>query len=203
MSNFAIDHGTIKSILVNAYASLLKRRDDVIAACANVPEHLQTENDFNNAQHIVEELKEAKNAARTARLSNQSPFKDASATVQEFFHDIEGPLQSALKTVLDRLTEAAHSRRPNLPKESMKPAPVVGIGAGSPIVTSSHLAAVLGPEIKLVWSVEGVDRATLNLEILRDFLTDACLLGACRKHLAAKGPNQIAGVVYKETAQPT
>ena len=45
---------------------------------------------------------------------------------------------------------------------------------------------------------EGFDRPLLDLEALRPFLTESALLTACSRHLAAHGPNRLAGVDYRE-----
>jgi hypothetical protein len=50
------------------------------------------------------------------------------------------------------------------------------------------------------WEVDGVDRAALDLEPLRFYLTDAALLAACRKHLEENGPHSLPGASYREVA---
>jgi hypothetical protein len=201
MPNFQIDHNKIRSILANAYISLRQRRDDVIAAFAKLPNQLTTDEDIELAQGVVRELNETREAARRDRLSDQKPFKDASATVQECFEDIEKSLQGALSKVLNRIADVARSRQPNFPADRSTADPVATAGE-TPIVTNSPLAKVLGPEIELVWLVKDIDRATLDLEKLRNYLTDAALFTACRKHLKEHGSEKIKGVWYEEVAQP-
>jgi hypothetical protein len=201
MPDFQIDHNKIRLILTNAYISLRQRRDNVIAAFAKLPDQLATDEDIELAQRIVRELNETREAARRDRLSDQKPFKDASAMVQEFFDDIEKPLQGALKDVLNRIADVARSRQPNFPADA-SPGDAVAIAGETPIVTNSPLAKVLGPDIELVWSVKGIDRATLDLEKLRDYLTEVSLFTACRKHLKERGSEQIKGVWYERVAQP-
>jgi hypothetical protein len=201
MPYFQIDHIKLRSILADAYLSLRQRRDIVIAAFAKLPDQLATDEDIELAQGVVRELNETRETARRDRLSDQKPFKDASATVQEFFDDIEKPLQSALSNVLNRIADVASSRKSNFPADRLAADPVVKAGE-APVVTNSPLAKVLGPEIELVWSIKEINRATLDLEKLRNYLTEASLLTACRKHLKEHGSEKIRGVWYKEVAQP-
>ena len=69
-------------------------------------------------------------------------------------------------------------------------------------MSNSPLAKVLGSDIELVCSVKAFDRATLELEQLRNYLTEVSLLSACRKHLREHGSEKIMGVWYEEVAQP-
>jgi hypothetical protein len=201
MPDFQIDHNKIRSILADAYISLRQRRDNVIAAFVELPDQLVTDEDIELAQGVIRELNETREAARRDRLSDQKPFKDASATIQEFFDDIEKPLEGALKSVLNRIADVARSRQPNFPADRPTGDPVARTGE-TPIVTNSALAKVLGPEIELVWSVKDIDRETLDLEKLRNYLTAASLFTACRKHLKEQGSEQIKGVWYERVAQP-
>ena len=198
---FAIDHDAIRSTLADANAPLLQRRDNLLAASSRAPEQLETDEDVDRARRFAKQLDEAIREARKARLSDGRPFRDASAAVKSFFDEIEKPLQSALQTVLNRLTDAAHHSRLKQGEtpQSAPPTPV-GINiSGEAIVTT---ALPRSPQIKLFWSIEGFDRATLDLEALRNYLTEASILAACRKHLADRGPQKLSGVVYHEVAQP-
>src|SRR5690349_6789736 len=79
MPYFQIDHIKLRSILADAYLSLRQRRDNVIAAFAKLPDQLATDEDIELAQGIVRELNETREATRRDRLSDQKPFKEASA----------------------------------------------------------------------------------------------------------------------------
>ena len=201
MPDFQIDHTKIRSILADAYMSLRQRCDDALAAFAELPDQLTTDEDIDLAQGVVRELNETREAARRGRLSDQKPFKDASSTVQQWFDDIEKPLQDALSNVLNRIADVALSRRPNFPADRSTSDPVVKVGEIA-IVSKLAIAKVLGPDIELVCSVKAFDRATLDLEKLRNYLTDVSLLTACRKYLKEHGSEQLMGVWYEEVAQP-
>ena len=107
--------------------------------------------------------------------------------------------------MLNRLTDAAHRHRPE-PADAPAPVPVGMDLSGKTIATAepaqSLRATAPQAEIRLAWSIDGVDRQALDLEALRGYLTDASLLAACRKHLAEHGPHKLSGVVYREVAQP-
>ncbi len=205
---FAIDHDAIRATLADANAPLLRRRDDLLGASGRAPELLDSDQDIDRARLFARQLDEAIREARVARLSDGRPFRAASATVKRFFDEIEEPLKRASRTILKRLTDTAHRGRRNQTETPVSAPPTpVGIDvSGEAVVTAPPLhsptAAAAHREIMLVWSIESFDRATLDLEALRDYLTEASILAACRKHLADHGPRQLPGAVYREVAQP-
>lgn len=204
---FAIDHAAIEATLKDANEPLIKRGADLIAAYARMPESLVSDDDVTRARRFSGQLDEAIKEIRKARLSDGRPFKTATATVKAFFDGIDKPIKQALENVLTRLTDAADRGRPapdDIPEAAKAP---VGIDvSGETIITAksqqSPEPASPRAEIQLAWSIEAVDRATLDLEALRSYLTDASLLAACRKHLATNGPHKLGGVSYREVAQP-
>ena len=73
-------------------------------------------------------------------------------------------------------------------------------------MTASHKlqhSSILGDDLTIAWAVESFDRAKLDLEKLRQYLTDACLLAACGRHLNDHGPDKISGVAYHKVAKPS
>jgi len=159
MTMFQIDHNKISSILEGAHASLMRRCDQVIEESAAIPEKHQTDQDLEHARDVALELNEAKTAARNARLLDQKPFKVASATVQEFFNNIERPLG---RTENRPGPNCRCGSQPPIkfPRRPPTSPDTLGRGAGVAIVvTNPPLAAILGAEIELVWSVRSVDRA--------------------------------------------
>jgi hypothetical protein len=204
---FAIDYGAIETTLKDANARLLKRRDDLLAAFSRAPDPLALDEDINRARHFAKQLEEAIREASKARLSDGRPFRDASATVKAFFDEIEKPLKKTLQAILKRLTDAAHQSH-SAPSTSPVPTSTpVAIDTSGEIIATAELrlpsqSGSQHAEIRLTWEIEGYDRAGLNLEALRKYLTDAAILAACRKHLADHGPHKLDGVVYREVAQP-
>lgn len=202
---FSISHETVRANLSDAHASLFMRRDAINAKLAIVPKLLETDEEIEGAQAVVDELEKIIKDAKAARLADGKPFRDASKTVQTFFDEIEKPLKNELQKLLDRFTETYLSRQPNTPEDLALSGSSVGIDvSGKPIVTVSASpphSSVLGEKLAVVWEVDSIDRAALDLEKLRSYLTDAALLTACGKHLDEHGPNKIAGVAYHKVAQ--
>jgi len=203
---FAIDYGAIETTLRDANARLLKRRDDLLAAFARAPAPLALDEDIDRARHFAKQLERAIREAKRARLSDGRPFRDASATVKVFFDEIEKPLKNTLQAILKRLTDAAHQSQSTPSTPPVPTSTPVGIDTSGEIIATAELHPPSQPgaqhaEIQLAWEVEGYDRTGLNLEALRNYLTDAAILAACRKHLADNGPHKLDGVVYREVAQ--
>lgn len=96
-------------------------------------------------------------------------------------------------------------RQPNVPEEPDLAGAVIGTDvSGASVVTvpaQPPHSPVLGEKLAVVWEVESIDRAALDLEKLGPYLTEAALLTACSKHLDEHGANKIAGVAYHKVAQ--
>ncbi len=50
------------------------------------------------------------------------------------------------------------------------------------------------------WEVTSIEPETIDLEALREHLSEAVLLNAARKHLKASGPHTLRGATYKQVA---
>lgn len=70
---------------------------------------------------------------------------------------------------------------------------------GSTSLTQSGHPEV-AEEIKMSWEIENIDREVIDLEALREHLTDAALMNAARKHLNSNGPHTLHGASYKQVA---
>jgi hypothetical protein len=139
------------------------------------------------------------NQARKQRLLEQKEFNTALKTVQQVFDEIERPLGDAISDLLKKVGEDSLRRLANEP-----PGQTAGVtDRGEPIVsiTTQQAPPVIGENIKLIWDVGSLDRASLDLEQLRNFFTDASLMLACRKHLEDHGPWQLKGVRYHQVAR--
>ena len=198
---FAINHDVIRSVLAEANQNLIHRRDELLAALQRAPVVLTTAADIEKTQLFLLQLRRAISETREARLSDGKPLRAAALTVRKFFVEIEEPLMRASKTVKERLTRAALQSRLPGPEAAVPP---VAIDFQGEIVISAEQTPLepIGQhlEIQLDWYVESVDLTSVDLESLRQYFTEASVLAACRKHLAANGPNKIAGVSYKEVA---
>ncbi len=200
---FAIDHDALKAVLADANRRLIERKNELCSALPRVPEALLSADHISRAKVFARQLQDALGKSRSSRLSDGRPFREATATVTAFFRQIDGPLQAAVDIVSERLTAAALRCRSN----QISPDRDVPVGvdlSGNEIIASRP--APSGPElggttIDLDWEVDGLDRNALDLESLRPFFTDACLLTACKRHLAARGTQSLEGVTYKQSAR--
>jgi hypothetical protein len=165
-----------------------------------VPPELTTREEIERGKVFARQIREALADTRRARLSDGRPFAQATATVKEFFRQIDASLNGALDAMTGRLTRAARRQQEGQPQQNAPPAGPVSISfSGEPVLSVRHPEP---SDIPLVWTVERFDRAALDLEALRPFLTKTAILGACRKHLEMRGPNLLAGVTYAQVAAP-
>jgi hypothetical protein len=200
---FSIDHNAIRAVLADANRKLIERKDELCSALQRVPETLALPDHIARAQVFARQLQAALQESRSSRLSDGRPFRDATATLTAFFAQIDGPLQSAIATIRERLTEAAlrSSDDPNRPERTVS----VGVDiSGDEVIAASRSpsgAAGDHGDIDLDWEIAAVDRKALDLESLRLFFTDSCLMTACKKHLAAHGPRALNGITYRQVAR--
>ena len=199
---FAIDHDALRAVLADANRRLVGRKDELCSALPRVPEVLLVLDQIARAKVFAKQLQDAICELRSSRLSDGRPFREATATVTAFFRQIDEPLQAAVEIIGERLTEAALRDRNNQagPDRSVS----VGVDMSGNEVVASKPVASLGSgdtAIDLDWEVDGLQRKDLDLEALRPFFTDACLMTACRKHLAARGPQSLIGVTYRQSAR--
>jgi hypothetical protein len=199
---FAIDHDAIRAVLADANRRLIERKNELCSALLRVPETLSAPDHIARAQVFTKQLQAALRESRSSRLSDGRPFRDATATVTSFFAQIDGPLQAAAATMRERLTEAALRVESNRSKTGDSVSVGVDFGGNETVAAKTSTVDKLStqPNIDLDWEVNGVDRKSLDLEALRYFFTDACLMTAAKRHLAAHGPRSLRGITYRRTA---
>lgn len=218
---FAIDQSAIEATLTEANEPLLKRRDALMTTFEKMPPSLETTEQIDEAMTLASSVNDLLGEAKQARLSDGRPFSDATKTVRDFFKRIDGPLNAILSALTERATTAANRQRRLAEErereavsegvehteeqpEQAEPTPVVRSRSGQPIISvEAEIAAAAGgdqAEIPLEWVVADFDRASVDLESLRPFLTDSAIKNACSKHLAEHGPNKLTGVTYEERA---
>jgi hypothetical protein len=203
---FAIDFDAIRNSLNDANLVLTERVNDILAALDRLPSSLETSDDIHRANKFARQIDDQISEVRRARLLDGKPFRVATTTVKSFFDEMEKPLKKGLETVLELLTETAEVNLAFEDTDSSQNPESIGIEiSGETIVsinsdqTSHHKSTT---DIHLTWNVESFDRDSLDLEALRNYLTDRVILTACKKHLADHGPNQINGVEYQRIATP-
>ena len=74
-----------------------------------------------------------------------------------------------------------------------------GPDLGVPTIAQTQQTLTNVPGVALKWEVAGVDRATVDLEKLRPYLTEYALRLAAKAHLDENGPNAVQGVTYAQT----
>lgn len=79
---FATDTEAIKTLLADANQRLLERTDDLLAAYSRVPESLSSDDEIAKARRFARQLDQAGKDARSARLADGRPFREATATVK-------------------------------------------------------------------------------------------------------------------------
>ena len=199
---FAIDHDALRAVLADANRKLVERKDELCSALPRVPEALLVPDQIARTKIFARQLQDAIRELRSSRLSDGRPFREATATVAAFFREIDNPLQAAVGIISQRLTEAALRNRIDQagPDRSV---PVSVDLSGNEIIASRRAPGPGSGEatIDLDWEIDDVERKALDLEALRPFFTDACLMTACKKHLGARGPQSLKGVTYKQSAR--
>ena len=203
---FAIDFDALKSSLKDANQGLTDRVNDILAALDRMPTSLETSDDIRRANQFARQIDDRISEIKRARLSNGKPFRTATTTMKSFFDEMEKPLKVGLETVLGLLTQAAKN---NLALEDITTSQnqkSIGIEISGETIVSVNSDQISQHEstdgIRLVWNVDSFDRDSLDLEPLREYLTDTVILTACKKHLADHGPNRIVGVQYRRIATP-
>lgn len=203
---FALDHDAILDTVRDANAALLARTVSLAEAFDRMPVTLDTDDLVERARGFRAQIEAAARDLRLARLEDGRPFRDADATVKGFFAEPEQRMARIEREVRNRLTAVALRARP--PPSNDAPQSIAlgttfdgrAVAQATPAPLPAHEAPAAASAIRLRWEIAHVDRATLDLEALRMFLTSAALEAACRKHLDENGPNTLPGVTYREVA---
>ncbi|MCU0242835.1 MAG: hypothetical protein MUF51_10480 [Vicinamibacteria bacterium] len=207
---FAIDIDAVLRAIAEANAGLVDRHKRLMDALRRVPPHLESDDDIERAKRFVEQLKDDASRCRAARLADTKPLNLLVKRVEAFFKTMEKEANAARDEVMAELSNAGRRRAAQARGSPQHVAPTpetvminretgeVLAAATPPAAPRTAPAAV----ITLTWHVDTVDRATVDLEALRPFLTEAALLTAARAHLKANGPHTLPGATYVEKAAP-
>ena len=198
---FSVDQNEINRLLNEANSAWLQQCEALISDAKLVPEQIKTTRDFELAKELVKKLNAGVKRTRSERVSDQKPFSQAVKTIKTFYEDVESSLKVSLESLLRRLATTVQiaQSEAGIAKEVAK---VVVDNVGNTIGTGASLPTKLGSEIKLLWAVKSVDRATIDLELLRDHFTERSLLSACEKLLDEEGPIVVPGIEYERVAKP-
>lgn len=205
---FAIDIDASLRAIAEANTGLVDRHKKLMDALDRVPPHLETDDDIERAKRFAEQLKDHASRCRTARLADIKPLRKLVERVEAFFKTMEKPANAARDEVMAALSEVGRRRaaQARASPQHVAPSPETVIINRE---TGEVLAAAIPPAapstartaaIPLTWHVDTVDRATVDLEALRPFLSEAALQTAARAHLQANGPHTLPGATYVEKA---
>ncbi len=201
---FSIDHNAVLATLREANTILLRRVELLAAALERMPGLLADAQTIEKVRTHRKQVAEARSEVKSARLADGKPFREASKVVNDFFAEIETRLAETEVEVGRRLTTSA------LRHEAARAAPTDGVPPtightfdGTPVVAYSpgNVTREAPPGITLLWEVEGVDRSAIDYAALGPVFTDAMVLAACKKHLAAHGRHTMPGVVCRQVAE--
>lgn len=207
---FAIDIEAVLRAIAEANSELVDRHNKLMDALHRMPPHLEYDDDIERAKRFAEQLKDDARRCRSARLADTKPLNMLVKRVEAFFKTMEKQANAARDEVMAALSEEGRRRAAQVrgSPQHIPPTPeTVMINRE----TGEVLAALTPPAvpraapaaaIPLTWHIDTVDRATVDLEALRPFLTDAALLTAARAHLKANGPHTLPGATYVEKAAP-
>jgi len=204
---FAIDFDAVVQTINDSNESLVKRHEDLMAARDRIPAALHANDEVAKAKRFAEQLNEHASLCRSTRLSDTKPLRELVKHVEGFFKNMENDTKVAQEKVLEVLGEKARETYPpsqsgsdwNRDGESFLVDNTTGEVLGSTYPTQSGHPA--GAEaIRMSWEIEDIDREAMDLEALREHLTDAALMNAARKHLKSNGPHTLRGATYRQVA---
>lgn len=197
------DEQALVGALRDRHAGLSERAKALIAAGERMPPVLGTAADIAKAGEFAAQIKGMIAQCIESRRQDKSPFNDANRTVGHFFAAIEQPLEALLREVLARLTRAHDEARIERRLTEDGGTPLVSVADRTVIAADLPREPALAREaarrIPTVVEVGFIDRASLDLEALREVFSDRELDAAVARHLRQNGPT-LRGVRYRDVA---
>jgi hypothetical protein len=99
-----VDIEALREILAGGHEELLKRRDELIAGSARVPETIEDQETAQKLTDYIRQINAAMKAAESSRVGVKEPFMAAERAVDGFFKQISDPLETLHKRMRARLT---------------------------------------------------------------------------------------------------
>ena len=207
---FDVDVEAIERLLTEANAPLVKRCEQLTAALARMPATLDTDDDVKRAESYARQIKGAMADLRKAKATDRAPFAQAEKAFDAFFARLRKPLERTLASVelaLDaaraRALRDAAGRQPDKP-----PCIPIAIGGGDIVMTGTEPPSSLsGPtaqavaQLPTVWKAGSIDRGALDLDALRELMTDSELDRFVLRWLRLHGPKPLRGVTWVEVVK--
>ena len=204
MSNlFQVDVEAVERLLAEANAALVRRCQDLVAALDRMPAILETDDAVRRAEVYARQLKAMVAEIRKAKSSDKAPFAAAGKAVDAFFDAHRKSLDRTLAAVEQALDAArqraltqAEETRPTDEAPAVTP---IALGGERLVITavgpeSPRPSATVAERLPTVWKASFIDRSTLDLEALRDLMTDADMNRLVTRWLNTHGPKPLQGV---------
>lgn len=203
---FSIDYDIVKSTLLQANEALINKVNDYLKQSAN---YTTLDNNL-AAEELKEYLIGLRSLARevsSARLSDGRPFTDAVKVIQEWFGVTEAKLKEQDRKLSRLLSKYTSDLSKTLKEKSnievdrknetdSHPMASVASSTGVREIIRNEPPAL--PNVKMVWQVKSFDRAGLDIEKLRPYLTDHSIKMAINSYIKDIGPNSIDGVEFEQ-----
>ena len=98
-TNFPPTSDPLRDRLLETYAEILARADQLIAAASRVPEQLDEESLYKATDFVARQLKPCREQIEAARVGEKAPFLEAGRTVDTLFASALGSLTMAIARV--------------------------------------------------------------------------------------------------------
>jgi hypothetical protein len=171
-----------------------------------MPSTLETDDAVVRAEAFARQIKAAVSDVRKAKSADKAPFTRAGKVVDGFFESLSKPLDRALATV-DRALDAARRRAARDAAADAAVTPIA-TGAGAQVVimaaeppASNDVSPEVIRQLSTIWKASFIDRGRLDLEALRDLMTDTEMDRLVARWLKENGPRPLGGVTWVEVVK--
>ncbi|MDC0139843.1 hypothetical protein OAI04_03400 [Hyphomicrobiales bacterium] len=190
---FSINFDSIEEILADVNSDLIIKAEKLLNKSNNFLEITKTE----EAEDLKDYLKELRSIiieTSQARLSDGRPFVNATKVVKNWFGKTENKLKrmdKELSKILNLYISDVIIKNSEIKSNNPRDNNEIKEAPDNAITTKM-------PNLQLEWEVIDFDKELLDLEILREYLSDYSIMIALKNHLKANGPNQIKGAIYAQ-----
>lgn len=200
------------------HKDLVTRIDKLLAAAERVPASIKDDEEAEKFSDFRKQLLSAQKAADTVRLEDRKLLNTLGDTVHAFWTRRTGrldealtPVTKAIKSYLDKKEAAAKAaQEKELQKQraaaekaiskGKEPPPVVAVQEPVKATVTGDYGATSGT--RKFWTFKNIDRAAIDLEALRPYLTPDAIESALRQYIKA-GNRTIKGATIFEDSRVT
>lgn len=203
---FDVDVEAVGRLVREANAGLAQRCADLVAVFDQMPPALDSDDAVRRAEAFARQIKAAISEVRKAKMQDKAPFARAEKVLDTYFTEMSKPLQKAANGVDSALNVARnHAKSRDRSASAVTP---IAAGAGAQVVMTAVepdppglISAEVTAQLPTVWRAEFIDRAALDLEALRDLMTDAEMDRLVARWLKENGPKRLRGVRWTEVVK--